>query len=180
MTLAVLTSTILLMLSVPSKVYAQENTASVEISGQTYDISYDITGGTVEAITADPATQTLLVAINSTSNGTLTVWLPTEVIDAPDDEFAVFIDGEFGNFVVDELDPTADARVLQIEFDSGAGEIEIVGTSMVSGEGPEGNTVPVEIAGQTYDIQYEITGGSVQNITADPNTQTLLVTTNST
>ncbi|MGI0023636.1 MAG: PEFG-CTERM sorting domain-containing protein, partial [Nitrososphaera sp.] len=85
---------------------------------------------TVRDITADPESTTLLVDIESTDDGMLKIWLPTQVIDA-DDEYSVVIDGESGNFVVDELDPTADARVLQIEFPNGAQEVEIIGTFLV-------------------------------------------------
>src|SRR6185503_20984968 len=107
--------------------------------------------------TADPAIQTLFVNISSTSDGNLTLWLPTEAIDA-EDEFGVFIDGEFGNFIVDELEPTDDARVLQIAFENGTEAIEIAGTSMLGAEEPEQETVSVEIEGQTQDIPCEISG----------------------
>lgn len=116
-------------------------TANVLIGGQDYVIEYTISGGTLTQLTADTATQTLMASISSTSDGNLTVWLPTEVIDA-EDEFSVFIDDESGNVVVDELDPTTDARVLQIEFENGAEEIEIVGTSMV----PEFGTIAILLA----------------------------------
>ncbi|MGI0035769.1 MAG: hypothetical protein ACRD98_07865, partial [Nitrososphaera sp.] len=109
---------------------AVRNTFSLEIEGQTYDIPYEVTGGTVRDITADPESTTLLVDIESTDDGMLKIWLPTQVIDA-EDEYSVVIDGESGNFVVDELDPTADARVLQIEFPNGAQEVEIIGTFLV-------------------------------------------------
>ena len=158
--------------------YAQE-TFSLEIAGQTYEIPYEITGGSVNNMTADTNTQTLLVAINSTDDGTLTIEIPTEVLNATDGEFSVFIDGEGGNFVVDELAPKDGSRVLQIEFPNGAEEIEIVGTPMGQGQQPT-EPFSLKIAGQTYEIPYEITGGSVKSMSADPVTKTLLVTINST
>lgn len=109
----------------------ETETANLVIGDQEFDIGYTISGGTLDELTADPALQTLLVTISTTSDGNLTIWLPTEAIDAEDDEFSVFIDDEFGNFLVDEQDPTADARVLRIEFPNGAEEIEITGTSIV-------------------------------------------------
>jgi hypothetical protein len=121
----------------------------------------------------------LLVAINSTDDGTLTIEIPTEVLNATDGEFSVFIDGEGGNFVVDELEPKDGSRVLQIEFPNGAEEIEIVGTPMGQGQQPT-EPFSLEIAGKTYKIPYEITGGSVKSMSADPVTKTLLVTINST
>jgi hypothetical protein len=71
--------------------------------------------------------------ISSNTSGTLTLWLPTEVIDA-DGEFSVFVDGN--DSASTELDPTADARVLEIDFDEGAGEIQVMGTSIVPELGP--------------------------------------------
>ena len=173
-----LLSSILLTITGFNVAYAQE-TFSIEIAGQTYEIPYEITGGSVNNMTADTNTQTLLVAINSTDDGTLTIEIPTEVLNATDGEFSVFIDGEGGNFVVDELEPKDGSRVLQIEFPNGAEEIEIVGTPMGQGQQPT-EPFSIEIAGQTYEIPYEITGGSVKSMSADPVTKTLLVTINST
>jgi hypothetical protein len=150
-------------------------TATVVIGDQEFEIQYMISGGTLEELTADPATQTLMASILSTSDGNLTIWLPTEAIDA-DDEFSVFIDDTFGNFVVDELEPTADARVLQIEFEQGAEEIEIVGTSMAGVEQPEQEMIAVEIEGETYDIPFEVTGGSLQSVSADLESKSLMFT----
>jgi len=169
---------ILLTITGFSKAYAEE-TFSLEIDGKTYEITYEITGGSVKNMTLDTNTQTLLVAINSTDDGILKIEIPTEMLDAKDDEFSVFIDDEGGNFVVDELEPTNGSRVLQIEFPNGAEQIEIVGTPMGQEQQPT-ETFSLEIDGKTYEITYEITGGSVKNMTADPDTKTLLVTINST
>lgn len=157
--------------------YAQE-TSTVEIDGQTYEIEYEITGGTVQNMTADTNTQTLLVNVNSTDDGTLTIVIPSEVLNT-DDEFSVFIDSEVGNFVVDEQEAVNGSRAIQIEFPIGAEEIEIVGTSMGPGQQAP-NVYSLEIDGQTYEIEYEITGGSVESMSADPNAKSILVTINST
>src|SRR5437867_13400535 len=104
-----LLSSILLTITGFNIAYAQE-TFSLEIAGQTYETPYEITGGSVKNMTADTNTQTLLVAINSTSDGSLTIEIPTKALNATDDEFSVFIDGEGGNFVVDELEPKNGSR----------------------------------------------------------------------
>lgn len=171
---------ILLMTTPEHKMaYAQE-TFSLDVDGQTYEIPYEITGGTVQDMTLDMTTQTLLVSIDSTDDGTLMIEIPTAALNALDDEFSVFIDGEDGNFVFDELEPTEGSRVLQIEFPRGAEEIEIVGTPMDQDQQPPTETFSLEIEGQTYEIEYEITGGTVESMSADPDTKTLLVTINST
>ncbi len=153
-------------------------TATVVIGDEEFEIQYTISGGTLEELTADSTIQTLMANISSTSDGNLTIWLPTEVIDS-DEDFSVFIDDTFGHFVVDELDPTADARVLRIEFENGAQEIEIVGTSMAGGEEPEQEMASVEIEGQSYDIPFEVTGGSLQSVDADVESKSLLFTISS-
>jgi predicted secreted protein with PEFG-CTERM motif len=103
-------------------------TATVVIGDEEFEIQYTISGGTLEELTADSSTQTLMASISSTSDGNLTIWLPTEVIDA-DNDFSVFIDGASANFT--EMAPSANARILEIEFDEGAEEIEIMGTTIV-------------------------------------------------
>jgi hypothetical protein len=148
---------------------------TVTIGDEEFQVQYNITGGTLDGISADPDIQTLTVDITSTSDGSLTLWLPTDAIDS-EDEFDVFVDGEFGNFVVDELEPVEGARVLQIEFESGTEQIEILGTSMMGGEQPEQETVSVEIEGQTYDIPFEISGGSIEGVEADVESMSLLFT----
>jgi predicted secreted protein with PEFG-CTERM motif len=112
-------------------------TFTLEIAGVEYPIRYQIIGGAVEDMVADPATRTLLVTLDSSADGMLTIELPRVVMDAEEDDFSVFMDGEIGHFVVDELEPTDQARTVSIEFVQGAQEIEIVGTFMV----PEFGTI---------------------------------------
>ena len=111
--------------SAPSE---ETSTIPLVIDDQEFDIQYMISGATLDEVTADTEFQTLLFTVTSSADGMLTVWLPNDVIDA-DDEFSVFVDGGAATFT--ELEPTADARVLQIEFAEGAEEIEIAGTFIV-------------------------------------------------
>ena len=148
-------------------------TATLVIGDDEFDIKYMISGGTLDELTGFSDTQTLLVSISSASKGTLTIQLPTVVIDSEDD-FSVFIDGESGNFVVDELDPTSDARVLQLEFEHGAEEIEIVGTFMAGGQTSEvWETATLVIGDDEFDIQYMISGGTLDDLTGNIGTQTI-------
>jgi predicted secreted protein with PEFG-CTERM motif len=97
-----------------------------------FDVSYSITGGKVLGITADVEAKSLLVSIQTTSDGTLTITLPRELIDAKingeDDSFFVLIDGEEVEF---EEETTSTDRTLTISFQDGAEEIEIIGTQIV-------------------------------------------------
>jgi CHRD domain-containing protein len=157
-------------------------TATVTIGGDEFDIQYMISGGTLDELTANSDTKTLMATISSTSNGTLTIQLPNDVINAEED-FSVFIDDETGNSVVDEDDPESDPRVLQIEFDQGAEVIEIVGTSIAGGEQPEQwETATLTIGDDEFDIQYMITNGTLDTLTGDNETSTItaMITANDT
>src|ERR687891_2850582 len=111
------------------------------VGGQPHPIQYMITGGSVENMTIHSENQTLGVAISSTSNGTLALRLPREVIDSKtvegsDAEFAAFIDNaEYEQ--PGEIEPAEDTRTLLIGFPAGAGSIDVIGTSVI----PEFNTI---------------------------------------
>jgi predicted secreted protein with PEFG-CTERM motif len=119
-------------------------TFDLAVGGQTHPIEYMITGGgSVENMTIQVENQTLGVTINSTSNGTLALRLPREVIDSKtvegsDADFAAFIDNaEYEQ--PGEIEPAADNRTLLIGFPAGAGSIDVIGTSVI----PEFNTIAV-------------------------------------
>ncbi len=113
--------------------------------GQTHPIEYMITGGSVENMTIHVENQTLGVTINSTSNGTLALRLPREVIDSQtvegeDADFAAFIDNaEYEE--PGEIEPAEDTRTLLIGFPAGAGSIDVIGTSVI----PEFSTIAVVV-----------------------------------
>jgi predicted secreted protein with PEFG-CTERM motif len=112
---------------------------TVDIGGNDYTILYMIEGGSVETMTADVALATLTVGISSTSDGQLRIQLPRDVMqalsvpDAPtggsDIDYEVFID-TIPDVVSDE-ETSNDVRILTIEFEQGAEEIEILGTWIV-------------------------------------------------
>ena len=97
-----------------------------------FDVIYSITGGKIIGITADVEAKSLIVSIQTTSDGMLTITLPRELIDAKingeDDSFFVLIDGEEVEF---EEESTSTDRALTISFQDGAEEIEIIGTQIV-------------------------------------------------
>ena len=104
----------------------------IHVEGTDFDVSYSITGGKVLGIIADIEAKSLLVSIETTSDGTLIITLPRELIDAKisgqDDSFFVLIDGEEVEF---EEESTDIDRTLTIHFQDGAEEIEIIGTQIV-------------------------------------------------
>jgi predicted secreted protein with PEFG-CTERM motif len=109
------------------------------IEGERYPIRYQISGGTLAGLTADPELAMLTAMITSTADGTLTLELPRNVIQAltvegqptggSDVDYEAFIDGIPGDAV--QTSQTDSARVVTVDFDQGAEEIELVGTWVV-------------------------------------------------
>src|SRR5919112_3336523 len=58
------------------------NTFDLTINNQKYPLKYNITGGEVTSIKADPAQATFLINIASREDGTLAIELPRNVIDS--------------------------------------------------------------------------------------------------
>ena len=126
----------------------------VRVADTEYSLGYNITGGSVLSAVADTNATSLMVAINATGDGSLTLNIPRAVADSKlpaepdyrvllgtlefvrdtlgDAAFAVWIDGEEADFV-ESASPYA--RTLTIEFPAGAGSIEIAG-SFVIGQRP--------------------------------------------
>ena len=118
---------------------------SIEVSGTIFSINYMITGGNVLNIYTDPEFNALIIEIETTDDGELTITLPRDIIDAQvdgiDEEFFVLVDlEETGNF--EEIDTTNESRTLTIQFADGTEEIEIIGTSVVI---PEFGTIAAMI-----------------------------------
>ena len=114
----------------------------IAIEGSDEMIGYKITGGKLISITPDTDANSLIVNIEATNDGTLTLTIPRSIMDATingeDDEFFVLVDGEEVDF--DEKATSTD-RTLTINFLAGAEEIEIIGTFVV----PEFGTIAVMI-----------------------------------
>ena len=110
-------------------------------SQQTFGVNYTMTGNGngVNKITIDPQSISLIVSINSTSDGSITLQIPRALIDAKtssgqDDTFIILIDGA-------EVKPQSESangayRTLTISFLQGDHDIEIIGTQIVPEFGP--------------------------------------------
>lgn len=107
----------------------------------TFDVSYAIKEGIVEDMVFSKDTNSLLVTINSTEQGSLTLNIPRDLIDAkfdyctprlanpPDDTFIVLLDGE--EIAYDEIATTHKSRTLQIPFLENSTKIEVVATCLI-------------------------------------------------
>ncbi len=129
---------------------------AVDLGDQgTYDVEYIIKGGTVENMEIDYDGLALVITIDATKDGTITVTLPRDLIDAKkpanlspddilvgktvdpkdleDDEYFVLIGGEEASF---KETKDKDSRTLSIGFLADDTQIEIVGTQIVPEFGP--------------------------------------------
>ena len=110
----------------------------------TFDVKYTIKGGTMKDMITDSSIFGIIVQIESTDNGTISLDLPREFIgaekqDDEDDTFIILIDGE----EVEYQEPVifSDSRVITINFEAGDSDIQIIGTYVV----PEFGTIAVMI-----------------------------------
>ena len=112
---------------------------TIKVDGTDFSVTYSITNGKVLGIKADIKSKSLIVSIQTTGDGRLTMDLPRALIDAKinnqtDDQFFVINDGQEAQFT--ETKTTTD-RTLTIPFTDGTGQIEIIGTWIV----PEFGTI---------------------------------------
>ena len=92
-------------------------------------------------MTFDTDMNSLMIAIDSSSVGSLTVEIPRGLLDAkmdycppkidnpPDDRFFVLLDGE--EIMFDEISTTNQTRTLKIHFLPDTSKIEILGTCLI-------------------------------------------------
>ncbi|MGY5139955.1 MAG: PEFG-CTERM sorting domain-containing protein [Candidatus Nitrosopumilus sp. Bin_571-38] len=127
---------------IPTEVPSTVTDKTVSVQGSSDLIGYEITGGKILGITPSVEDNSLIISIDATSDGSLTLTIPRSVLDAlidgVDDDFFVLVDGEEVNF--EETTSSTD-RILTIAFPAGAEEIEIIGTFVV----PEFGTIAAMI-----------------------------------
>ncbi|AJM91958.1 PEFG-CTERM sorting domain-containing protein [Nitrosopumilus piranensis] len=110
----------------------------------TFDVEYTIKGGTVKNMIVDSDIFALIVQVDSTDEGVITLDLPREFIgaekqDGKDDTFIILIDGV--EVAYQESMVHSDSRVITINFEQGDSDIEIIGTYIV----PEFGTIAMMI-----------------------------------
>ena len=115
---------------------------TLTIQDSTDLISYEITNGKITNVIPDLDAVSLLLYIQATDDGSITLTIPRTILDASindgDDEFFVLVDGEEVYF--EEITTSTD-RTLTIEFLAGAEQIEIIGTFVI----PEFGTIAAMI-----------------------------------
>jgi predicted secreted protein with PEFG-CTERM motif len=115
---------------------------TVTVQDSTDLVSYEITNANLINVIPDLDAVSLLIYIQATDDGSITLTIPRSVLDATinngDDEFFVLVDGEEVDFeeIVTDMD-----RTLTIEFLTGSEQIEIIGTFVI----PEFGTIAAMI-----------------------------------
>jgi len=105
----------------------------VKVESTDFALRYEITGGEVLGTEVDVETNSLLIKVDATSDGVLTIPLPRTLIDAKtnqnaDDVFYVLVNGEEASFTETT---TSNSRTLAIDIPDGTTEITIYGTQVV-------------------------------------------------
>src|SRR5919197_2474063 len=126
-------------------VYAQQNAdnqnqtnANVNVDGNTYTIKYNATNARVLSIVPDKESAKVVITVEPTKEGKLTVNLPRELIDYKiagnkDGNFIVHINAKQVSSFKENTPAIGNnqtSRTLEINFGSGDRTIEIIGTQM--------------------------------------------------
>ena len=103
-------------------------------NGGTFDIEYTIRGGIVKDMTLLPGDYTLEIAIEAPDEGSISLKLPRESIDAykptgEDEIFIVLLDNV--QFPYQETETNDQSRLITINFEEGTTIIEVIGTFAV-------------------------------------------------
>lgn len=121
------------------------NTFEVDAGNQgTFDVQYSIEGGTVKNMLIDKDIFALIVVIESTDDGSISLEIPREALDAKkqdktDDTFIIIIDGVEAPY--QETVTDSNSRVITINFEQGDSDIEVIGTTII----PEFGAIAVMI-----------------------------------
>jgi predicted secreted protein with PEFG-CTERM motif len=110
--------------------------APTELNANGYCIPYTISGASVTGARLNVATTSLIINLLTTSDGTITLDIPRNVLDTDSDKNPLFVlvDGEEAD---SEESVTSDTRRVTIMFPEGTEEIEIIGTFVI----PEFGTI---------------------------------------
>ena len=103
-------------------------------NGGTFDVEYAIKGGTVKDMVLIPDDYTLEISIEAPDEGSISLKLPRESIDAEkpngqDEIFIVLLDNV--QFPYQETETNNQSRLITINFEEGTSIIEVIGTFVV-------------------------------------------------
>lgn len=122
-----------MLLAVPMYAYAIPGIVTVDVNGQSVDVSYDAAGVEVTGVDADLDGIELIFIVKVTASpAILEITFDREFFDSKfgdtDEPFLAIADGDFVE--VAETETTIDSRTLRLELPQGTEEIEIIGTHL--------------------------------------------------
>lgn len=106
---------------------------SVQVGEKVFSVNYNITNSKIQNAALSPDCLCLVVMIETHDRGMITLELPRKMIDARlsngnDDIFFVLMDGI--EIPYDEISANPQSRTIQVRFDNGTSELEIIGTNL--------------------------------------------------
>ncbi|MBI5698587.1 MAG: PEFG-CTERM sorting domain-containing protein, partial [Thaumarchaeota archaeon] len=107
---------------------------AVKGGSEVFCVPFESSGAIVTQATANADTKSLVLKIETESDGYITLAIPREVLDSLDDagddtDFIVLVDDEEADF--EEVDSDDSTRTLDITIPEGASQVEIIGTYAV-------------------------------------------------
>jgi len=111
---------------------------SQSLTLEDYELGYELTGAKIIRITPDFEMKSLIIEIETYSDGELRITFPKDVIHTDEEGFFVLVDGEETNH---EATFDNDNWSFVIPFSNGSQEIEIIGTYVI----PEFGTIALLI-----------------------------------
>ena len=104
------------------------------VSVESFDVDYNIENGVLDSIFLDPDFIELIITMDTTSDGTIELKIPRNLLDAKfdttDDVFFILVDGFETDYA--EINSNSDSRTLVIPFFSGDSVIDIIGTDALT------------------------------------------------
>lgn len=106
---------------------------AVKGGSEVFCVPFEASGAIVTGATVNSATKSLTLKIETEGDGSISLALPRDVLDATEDgsdvDFIVLVDDEEADF--EEVDSDDSTRMVDITFSDGASQIEIIGTYAV-------------------------------------------------
>ena len=106
---------------------------AVKGGSEVFCVPFEASGAIVTGATVNSATKSLTLKIETEGDGSISLAIPRDVLDATEDgsdvDFIVLVDDEEADF--EEVDNDDSTRMVDITFSDGASQIEIIGTYAV-------------------------------------------------
>ncbi|MDE1813085.1 MAG: hypothetical protein KGI05_00340 [Thaumarchaeota archaeon] len=109
--------------------------SSIKVANTNFTINYNIVGnGKILDARMDAQSKSLILSLETTSNGTLTVSIPRALLDIKKNdrgsgEFYVLADGQ--ETIFKEIHTTPTYRIFSIPFQNGTKNVEIIATELI-------------------------------------------------